>query len=327
MKSVLLILAAYFMLVASPVNAQESVVIATVNDKPITSFDVDQRIRLLRTLGQTGPSLGNRKKIANDLINDVIKIQEAKLNKLDATPGEVEERLKRIAASMQTDQAGLVKKLKAQGISLSTFSQYTAAQMAFSRLLSAKYREKVSIDPSAVDQKMNEIKSEINGKLAKIKADPRMQSITVFSILEVNFPVEGNDPQLMQSRAIEAGQYAQKFNSCANPRGPASGIFNVQVGKKFEADSRKLPPALRKLLEKSGPNHAYGPMRGQGGVQVIAYCGKRLITPQMPKAQMPTRDQIENVVLNEKYGEVEQKYVAIMRKHAIIEYKDQSYAQ
>ena len=42
---------------------------------------------------------------------------------------------------------------------------------------------------------------------------------------------------------------------------------------------------------------------------------------------MPTRQQVENVVLNEKYGAVEQKYVALMRKNAIIEYKDQSYAQ
>jgi peptidyl-prolyl cis-trans isomerase SurA len=199
--------------------------------------------------------------------------------------------------------------------------------MAFGRLLSAKYHEKVSVDPASVDQKMEEIKSEINGKLAKIKADPRMQSVTVFSILEVNFPVEGNDPQLMQSRAIEAGQYAQRFKSCDNPRGPASGIFNVQIGKKLDADSRKLPPALRKLFESKGPGHAYGPMRGPTGVQVIAFCNRRSITPTMPKAEMPTRQQVENVVLNEKYGAVEQKYVALMRKNAIIEYKDQSYVQ
>lgn len=314
-------------LLAVPSFAQQSIVIATVNDQPITSFDIDQRIRLLRTLGEPETNLGNRKKIANDLINDVIKIEEAKRNKMDATPTEINERLKRIATNMKTDEAGLISKLKAKGISLATFSQYTAAQMAFGRLLSVKYHEKVTVNQAAVDQKLNSITREINGKLAKIKADPRMQSLTVYSILEINFPVEGNDPQLMQSRAIEATQYVQRFKSCTNPRGPAAGIFNVQIGKKLEADSRKLPGPMRALFQSKGPGHAFGPMRGPGGVQVVAFCSQRSITPKMPQAQMPTRAQIENVVLNENYSVVEQKYVAIMRKTAIIEYKDQSYAQ
>ncbi len=309
---------------ATPVYAQESAVIATVNDQPVTSFDIDQRIRLLKILGQTS---SNRVKIGNDLINDVIKIEEAKRFRIDATEKDIDERLKRVAESLKTDEAGLAAKLRAQGIAMSAFRQYTAAQMDFGRLLIAKYKEKVTADPAVVDKRMNEIKSEINGKLAKIKADPRMQAITVYSILEVDFPVESNDPQLLQSRAIEAGQYAQKFKSCANPRGPASGIFNVKIGKKLEADGRKLPPALRKLFDSRGPNNAYGPLRGPGGIQVIAFCSKRSLSPQMPKAQMPTRQQIENAILNEKYDSVEQKYVAIMRKKAIIEYKDQSYAQ
>lgn len=309
---------------ATPVQAQESAVIATVNDRPITSFDIDQRIRLLKILGQ---SSSNRIKIGNDLINDVIKIEEAKRFRIDATEKDIDERLKKVAESLKTNEAGLAAKLRAQGIAMSAFRQYTAAQMDFGRLLIAKYKEKITADPAVVDQRMNDIKSEINGKLAKIKADPRMQAITVYSILEVNFPVEGNDPQLLQSRAIEAGQYAQKFKSCANSRGPAAGIFNVKIGKKLEADGRKLPPALRKLFDSKGPNIAYGPLRGPGGIQVIAFCAKRSISPQMPKAQMPTRQQIENAVLNEKYDAVEQKYIAIMRKTAIIEYKDQSYAQ
>ncbi len=314
-------------LIAAPSFAQQSVVIATVNDQPITSFDVDQRIRLLRTLGQPESTLNNRKKIANDLINDVIKVEEAKRNKLEPTAAEVSERLKRISAGMKTDESGLIAKLKAQGISLATFSNYTAAQMAFGRLLTVKYREKVTVDQAAVDQKLNAITQEINGKLAKIKSDPRMQPLTVYSILEINFPIEGNDPQLMQSRAIEANQYVQRFKSCSNPRGPATGIFNVQIGKKLEADARKMPAPMRALFQTKGPGHAFGPMRGPGGVQVVAFCSQRSITPKMPKAEMPTRAQVENVVLNENYSAVEQKYLTIMRKTAIIEYKDQSYAQ
>jgi peptidyl-prolyl cis-trans isomerase SurA len=305
--------------------AQESSVIATVNDHPVTSFDIEQRVRLLQILGQTGKP--DRKKIVNDLINDVVKIDEAKRFKVEATEKEIDDRLKRVAAGLKTDPSGLSAKLKAQGVSMASFREYTAAQMAFGRLLSSKYQEKIEANPATVDQKFKSITNEINGKVAKVMADPRMQPITVYQLLEVNFPVEGGDPQLMQSRAIEANQYTQKFNSCNNARGAASGIFNVQVGKKLEADGRKLPPQLRGLFDSKGPGHAYGPMRTPKGIQVVAFCGKRTITPPKPKVQLPTRQQIETVVLNEQFDRVEQKYVAIMRKNAVIEYKDPSYAQ
>jgi peptidyl-prolyl cis-trans isomerase SurA len=131
----------------------------------------------------------------------------------------------------------------------------------------------------------------------------------------------------LQSRAMEAGQYTQRFKGCDSAKAAASGIFDVQVGKTVEADGRKLPPQLRKLLDSGGPGHAYGPMRTPRGIQVLAFCGKRSMTPPKPNVQLPTRQQIENVVINEKFGAVEQKYVAIMRKNAVIEYKDQSYAQ
>ena len=38
----------------SPAFAQESTLIATVNDHPVTTFDIDQRIKLLEILGQKG---------------------------------------------------------------------------------------------------------------------------------------------------------------------------------------------------------------------------------------------------------------------------------
>lgn len=308
------------------VAAQESVVIATVNDVPITTFDVEQRIRLLEIIGQGGAN-SDRKKIANTLIDDVVKIAEAKRNRMDATEGELDDRLKRMATGMKTDQAGLSGKLKKQGVSMVALRNYVAAQMAFGRLLSSKYKEKVELDPAAVDQKMADIKAEINGKIAKVMADPRMQPITVYTILEVNFPVEGNDAQLLQSRAIEAGQYLQRFKSCNGAKAAASGIFNVKVGKKIEADGKRLPKQLKALFDSKGPGNAYGPMRSQNGIQVVAFCGTRKIVPPKPKAELPSRQQIENAVLNERYGAVEQKYVRIMRKNAVIEYKDQSYAQ
>ncbi len=308
-----------------PVIAQEASVIATVNDHPVTSFDIDQRIKLLSILGQSGGF--DRKKIGNALIDDVVKIDEARRYKIDPTEKEIDERLGGMAKGLKTDMAGLEGKLGKQGLTLNTMRQYVSAQMSFSRLLTAKYKEKIAVDPGEVDKKMAEVTADINGKVKKIMADPRRQPIEVYSILQVDFPVEGDDPQLLQSRAIEVGQYLQKFKGCGSARAAASGIFNVKIGKVIEADGRKLPAPLKAALQAKGIGGAIGPVRGPKGVQAIAWCGKRMITPPKINAPLPTRQQIENMALNEKFDRVEQKYLAIMRKGAVIEYKDQSFSK
>ena len=309
----------------SPGFAQESTLIATVNDHPVTTFDIDQRIKLLEILGQKGGF--DRHVIGNNLIDDVVKIDEAHRNHIDPTDKDIDERLAGMAKNMKTDMTGLQEKLSKQGVTLSSFRQYVAAQMSFNHLLGAKFKEKVQVDPGEVDKKFNEVTSDIKGKVAKIMADPRRQAITVYQIVQIDFPVEAQDPQLLQSRAIEAGQFAQKFKGCASARAAASGIFNVKIGKQIEADARKLPKPLKDALDAKGVGHAIGPIRGPKGIQAIGFCGTRSITPPKLNVQMPTRQQVEAVALNEKYDKVEKKYIAIMRKSAVIEYKDQSYAQ
>jgi peptidyl-prolyl cis-trans isomerase SurA len=305
--------------------AQESAVIATVNDRPVTTVDIDQRIKLLQLLGQKGGF--DRKKLANDVINDWVKINEAQTYKIDPTDKEIDERLGGMAKNLKTDMTGLEGKLAAQGISLSSMRRYVAAQMSFNRLLSAKYKAKIEVDAKAVESKYKQVTDEIKGKVAKVEADPRRQPVKVISLLQIDFPVEGNDPQLMQSRAIEAVQFVQKFRSCGSARAAASGIFNVKIGKVIEADARKLPAPLKSAMEAKGVGHAIGPMRGPKGIQAIAYCGTRTITPPPIKYQLPSREQIQNMAMNEQYDRLEAKYVALMRKSSVIEYKNQSYVQ
>ncbi|MBG1232028.1 hypothetical protein [Aestuariivirga litoralis] len=309
-----------------PAMAQEAV-IATVNDHPVTGFDVQQRINLMKFMGESRPEKLTRKAAANAIINDYVKIDEAKLGNINPSEKEVDERLRQIAQNLKTDDAGLKAKLASAGLSMTVLRITASAQMAMSRLLTAKYREKVAVDPADVDKKLAAIKSDINGKVQKMEADPRRQPVKVIQLQEVNFPVEGNDPQLIQSRAIEANVVAQKLTSCGGIKAAASGIFNVQVGRKIEADARKLPPPMQAQIAKMKVGRALGPIRYAKGIQLLAYCGSRVLTPPPINVTLPTRDQVETMAMNEKYQAAEDKYVALMRKNAVIEYKDPSYAQ
>lgn len=310
--------------------AEDQQVIATVNDKPITSFDVDQRLKLMKIIGTAAADRG-RKYAANALIDDVVKINEAKKYKADASDKEIDAQLDRMAKALSTDMKGLQGKLSAQGVAMSALRQFIAGQIAFSRILRGKYKvEPVKADPADVDRKLSQIKREMDGKVAKIMADPRMRPITVYMLNEVNFPVEGGakaDPMLINARGVEAQQYMRRVKGCGNLKGAASGIFNVQVGRKMEADGAKLPKPMKSAIDRAGVGRAIGPMRSPSGIQVLVFCGTRKISPPKPKYELPSRAQVESAVTGEKFAAVEQKYMALLRKNALIEYKDQSYAK
>ncbi len=314
-----------WMFLLQPAQAQEAVVIATVNDKPVTSFDVLQRAALLKAIGDPRPPLP--KQLANDIIDDIVKIDEATRMKINPTDKEIDDRLSEVAKNLKTDLPGLKQKLNAQGISTATLTQFFAAQMSFGRLVGTKFHVQVNVTDADIDQKMAEIKAEINGKVSKLEADPRRQPIKVYMLLQIDLPVDSPDPQLLQSRAIEANQIVSKFKGCASAKSAATGIFNVKIGKQIEADGTKLPPPMKQAFDKRGVGSAVGPVRGPKGIQVLGFCGTRVITPPKLNVTMPTRDQVKSVALNQKFDDVKVKYSAILRKSAVIEYKDPAYAQ
>ena len=312
----------------SPVAAQDQKVLVTVNDTPITSYDVDQRINLWKLLGiSRGDSA--RKRALNELIDDIAKINEAKKLRLEPSEKEVDVRLAEVATGLKTNPEGLKAKLKAQGITVGAMRTYFTAQISFGRILKGKYNVSVKATPEEVDRKLNGYKSEINSKLAKVLADPRMRPVTVYQLQEINFPIDGGEAgmtnELIQSRAIEANAFLSKFRGCKSARSAASGIFNVKVGKMVEADGARLPKPLKSALDKTKVGRAIGPSRTPNGLQVLAFCGVRKIVPPKPQVTYPTRQQAENAVLNEKYERVVSKYSSQFRKELLIEYRDPSY--
>jgi hypothetical protein len=145
--------------------------------------------------------------------------------------------------------------------------------------------------------------------------------------MEVTLPLDSEDPMLLQSRAIEAQKVLQRFKGCGNARKAAEGVFNVQFGKKFDADASKLPKPMKAALDKAGQGRAVGPMRGKGGIQLIALCDVRTITPPKPDFKMPSREQVERLVINEKYDKLEQEFLVQAREKIYVEYRDPKYAQ
>ena len=165
-------------------------IVATVNDIPITSFDIDQRLRLQEILGIKQAGGDARKKALHTMMDEVIKIAEGTKYKVNATDKEIDAQMGRVAKGLNTDAAGLRTKLQAQGIAISSLKQYVAAQIAFARILSGKYKVKIKVEPAEVDKKYAEIKQDLEQRVSSIMNDPRMKAVQVYTIIEIDLPVE-----------------------------------------------------------------------------------------------------------------------------------------
>jgi peptidyl-prolyl cis-trans isomerase SurA len=321
----------------SPLLAQDQKVIVTVNDQPITSFDIKQRMNLWKLLGIKPGGDNARKRALDDLIDDIAKVEEAKKFGFAATEKDIDTRLGDFAKGLKTDNNGLRGKLKAQGISIAAMRQYLAGQIAFGRLIRGKYKEDFTVSDADVKKRQAAYRAEIDGTIAgqikKLEADPRRRPVTVYEILEINFPIAapegGITNELLQARAIEANQYVSRFKGCGSARAAASGIFDVKVGRKIEADASKIPKPLRQAMDKAGPGRGIGPLRSPAGLQVVAFCGIRKISPpkiQRPKdVQYPNEKQVRGLLEQEKFAAVQKKYSGQFRKGLLIEYRDPSF--
>jgi peptidyl-prolyl cis-trans isomerase SurA len=311
------VLAAGLALAAAPgLEAASQRLVVVVNDHPITTYDIDQRIRLKQALGGSdGNSAQLRKAALEELIDDVIKQTEAKRNKVVPNDKQISDAIERMAKNIGSTPAGLSKTLESRGVSMNALKQYVAASLAFNWIASQQYN--VSVDVESV---------EVDRRLASIQADPRFAPVSVYELREISLPVEDMGgaaaAQLFQARAIEAQQFMQRFESCGNPRDAAKGIFNVKITDIVQVAAKDLPADMRKALDDTGAGNLLGPMRGPEGIQIVAFCGRKTLEP--PK---PTREQVESMLRNEKHDMASQRILRDLRRSAYIDYKDPSLTQ
>lgn len=294
--------------------AAASRVLVVVDDQPITDYDVDQRIRLYETLGMRRNT--DRKAVVKELVDDAVKRSEAKRNKVNVTDKQIDEALERLSKGSGDDIKGLEAKLRERGVALSTLREFVEASIINRWLLGR-----------AGDAQVDVSDAEVQRKVATITSDPRLKPVTVYEIRQVELPIEkGSEAmaqQLLYARAVEAQQIAQRYKGCGSLRKAAEGIFNVKIGQPVQAAADKMPPEMKQALEEAGTKRLIGPMPGPGGVRMIAFCGRRNVSPPLPP-----KDQLEafarNQIEEERFQVLMDRAMRDLRRRYFIDYKDAS---
>src|SRR5262249_43257136 len=124
---------------ASAARAQQIIVI--VNGEPITALDVEQRSKLNQLSHKVAP----RQEVIEELINDVLKIKEAKKFNFEISESEVNSAFATMATRMRLTPDQLTQMLAKQGIATKTLKQRIKADLTWPQLVRGRYSASLQI--------------------------------------------------------------------------------------------------------------------------------------------------------------------------------------
>ncbi len=294
------------MVTGAPSYAQSVAVM--VNGEPITNYDIDQRGKLDFLSSHKKPS---RKEVIDELIDQKVKIREAKQFGVDPTGSDVDASFAQMSARMRMTPDQLSKTLEKQGIRPETLKERIKSEMVWTSLVRGRYKESLQVGEKDVAAAAAvEVKGdEKDAKLDTENYEYKMQPIVLIV-------PRGSPAATMEARQKEAEALRGRIQTCDEANAFFKSMPNAAIRETVTRTSADLPPALREVLDKTPIGHLTAPEVTKQGVEMVALCDRKQTTVDTPK-----KKEIRDKMYNAKFEAKSKAYLEQIRKAAMIEYR------
>jgi len=314
MRSVLLALVMVILgMGAHQAIADAESIAVVVNDDAITRSDINDRLRLIMVSSGMPDSDEIRAKlmpqIVTVMVDEEIRLQEAKKKGIDVSREEIDKGFGDIAAQNKIDAVKFKEMLTRGGLNIETMETQIRSQVAWAKVVQQELRPKIVVSDTDVDAKLELLQSNI-GKNEYLVAEI---FLPVDDVKKENDTVQLANQLLSDIRAGKAPFFkvAQQFSQSA---GSAQGgdLGWVQQGQ--------IAPELDAVLPTIGPNSYSNPIRSLTGYHILMVREQRQITQQT----MPTREQVYHAIGQERLERQARRYLLDLKSSAFIDNRIQS---
>jgi peptidyl-prolyl cis-trans isomerase SurA len=231
-------------LAAAPSPALAQVMCVEVNGEVITDYDIEQRTKF--------KSLP-RKEIIDELIDDKLKVQIARRDRIDLKK-DVDAQYADKARRMRFSPKQLTQALNEGGVDATTVKAKILADMSWQYII-----RKFQVDESG--QKM--------GGEADVGYD--------YTLRPILFIVPSGNPPLLEARRKDADALRTRFANCEAGLTEAQAQHDVIIRPPITRNSSDLSPAVREILNKTEIGHLTPPETTRQGVELFALCDRKKI--------------------------------------------------
>lgn len=293
-----------WMLVACGWPAQAQTVCVMVNGEPVTEYDIDQRSKLdfISTHKQA-----SRQDVLNELIDEKVKIKEAKKFGVDPTDSDIEQSYGEMGSRMHITADQLTKSLESQGIRPDTLKTRLRSELVWGSLVRGRFKERLQVGEKDV---VTAVKAE-GGDVQQTDAFEYTMRPVVLIV------PRGSPPAATEARQKEAEALRSRVQTCDEANSYFKTMQSAVIRDAVVKTSADIPANLRKVLDDTPIGHLTPPEVTKDGIQMVALCGRKATTIDTPKKQ-----EIRNKMFAQKYEAQSKSYLQEVRKAAMIEYRD-----
>ena len=309
MKKIILMTVILLAFFTVPVRAEQVAgIAAVVNDDAISMADVRERMKLILVSSGLPNNEEMRSKIlpqvVESLIEEQLKLQEARRNKLEVSEEEVAEGFKTVANQNKYSPEEFSGLMKKAGISPETLNDQIKAQLAWNKVIKEILRNNVDVSDSDVNTRIERMKAKIGQ--------------TEYLAAEIYLPI-GNAKQ-----AAQIQQFAQKMAAELQAKKAPFGPVAVQFSKAAGAErggtlgwiqEGQLQPELEKSLFALEEGGVSNPIRINDGIHILNLQKKRTITEE----SIPAREELTNMIGHERLDRVQQRTLLDLKSAAFID--------
>lgn len=294
-------LLALFLLPGGGARLHAQTIAVMVNGEPITNFDIEQRAKLNALTGGKTP---DRKAVLDELIDEKLKIKEAKKFGVDPSASDIDQSFGGMAQRMRLSGDQLTKVLESKGIRPDSLKQRIRADMVWTSLVRGRFKESLQVGEKDVATAVKE-----TGEAADAEAfEYRMQPVVLI--------VPRGAPQSdFEGRKKEADSLRERVTSCEEANTFFKSMRNAAIREIVVKTSADLPQALRDILDKTPVGHLTPPEVTKQGIEMVALCGRKATTVDTPKKR-----EMRDKMYVQKYEAKSKAYLQDVRKAAMIEY-------
>ena len=245
---------------------------------------------------------GLKKKALDELIEERLKLQEAKKTSVTITDDEVEKSFKGVAERNKMTADQFVAHIKAQGADASVMKARFKASFAWREVIRRRFGHQINVSSRDVDR--------IAAAATSTDGD-----VVELQLHKIALGTTGKSDQTILAQSYtEAETLRQKFTGCKNTAALVKGNPNARFEDLgFRKASTLAEPTKSILLSASNGEMVPAILTGTGA-ELYAVCGRRTA-----KVDDQKRQAAENELQMKEFERLAQRHLADLRKDALIE--------
>lgn len=275
--------------------AQAQVLVVSVNGDPITSVDIEQRMKLLRSIHRPA----SRDAAIESMVETRLKYRESLKFGVNIGDNDIGEQVQTDAKKLKTSPQALLTAMTGAGVSQEHLRNYFRAELGY-RLLTKALNRGVEASEIAVRE-----------ELAKEKGK---STLTKYSLRQVVFTLTPSaTPAIVEASVKQAEALRGRFTNCATGIPYAKTLPGVAVREPLKRSSTQLPDGIKDVLEKTPIGHLTPPSRSANGIELVAVCER-----SASQDDDELRKTIADRLLAEHIDQDEMSKYKELRSHAVI---------